>query len=130
MGFKRFFTLNLRVMTKSEKTLHEEITGTVDEIIKEVRRLIREGNARSLIIKNKDGKELFKTQLTFGVAGTTIFTVMAPFISALTMLVLFANDVKVVVEKEPTPSSQEDYEEDEYEIDGEIIDITDEDERD
>jgi len=117
-------------MTKSEKTLHEEITGTVDEIIKEVRRLIREGNARSLIIKNKDGKELFKTQLTFGVAGTTIFTVMAPFISALTMLVLFANDVKVVVEKEPTPSSQEDYEEDEYEIDGEIIDITDEDERD
>lgn len=130
MGFKRFFTLTLRVMTKSEKTLHEEITGTVDEIIKEVRRLIREGNARSLIIKNKDGKELFKTQLTFGVAGTTIFTVMAPFISALTMLVLFANDVKVVVEKEPTPSSQEDYEEDEYEIDGEIIDITDEDERD
>ena len=130
MGFKRFFTLTLRVMTKSEKTLHEEVTGTVDEIIKEVRRLIREGNARSLIIKNKDGKELFKTQLTFGVAGTTIFTVMAPFISALTMLVLFANDVKVVVEKEPTPSSQEDYEEDEYEIDGEIIDITDEDERD
>ena len=130
MGLNRFFTLTLRVMTKSEKTLHEEITGTVDEIIKEVRRLIREGNARSLIIKNKDGKELFKTQLTFGVAGTTIFTVMAPFISALTMLVLFANDVKVVVEKEPTPSSQEDYEEDEYEIDGEIIDITDEDERD
>ncbi len=117
-------------MTKSEKTLHEEITGTVDEIIKEVRRLIREGNARSLIIKNKDGKELFKTQLTFGVAGTTMFAVMAPFISALTMLVLFANDVKVVVEKEPTPSNQEDYEEDEYEIDGEIIDITDEDERD
>ena len=110
-------------MTTTEKTFFEEITGTLDEIIREVRKLIREGNARSLIIKNKNGKELFKTQLTVGVAGTAIFTVMAPFISALTMFVLFANDISVLVEKEKT-GVEEDVN-DEYEVDAEIIDIED-----
>jgi len=113
-------------MTAKEKTLFEEVTGTVDEIIREVRKLIREGNARSLIIKNKKGKELFKTQLTVGVAGTAIFTVMAPFIAALTMFVLFANDITVMVEKEKT--GDEDDLDDEYEVDAEIIEIEDGDE--
>lgn len=110
-------------MTTTEKTIFEEITGTLDEIIREVRKLIREGNARSLIIKNKKGKELFKTQLTVGVAGTALFTVMAPFISALTMFVLFANDVSVIVEKEKTGSEEE--MNDEYEVDAEVIEIED-----
>lgn len=113
-------------MTTTEKTLFQEVTGTLDEIIKEVRKLIREGNARSLIIKNKKGKELFKTQLTVGVAGTAIFTVMAPFISALTMFVLFANDVTVLVEKEKT-GDEEDLD-DEYEVDAEVIEIQDDEE--
>jgi len=115
-------------MESTKRTFFEEITGTVDEIIREVRKLIREGNARTLIIRKKDGGELFKTHLTIGVAGTALFTVMAPFISALTMFVMFANDVEVLVEKregeqakgEKSSKSQAG---DEYEVEGEIIDI-------
>src|SRR6056297_527621 len=115
-------------MESTNRTFFEEITGTVDEIIREVRKLIREGNARTLIIRKKDGRELFKTHLTIGVAGTALFTVMAPFISALTMFVMFANDVEVLVEKredeqakgEKSSKSQVG---DEYEVEGEIIDI-------
>ncbi|REL24154.1 DUF4342 domain-containing protein [Rhodohalobacter sp. SW132] len=112
-------------MTSSENTMYTEITGTIDEIIREVRKLIRAGNARSLIIKNKEGRILFQTQLTVGVAGTALFTAMAPIISAITMLIMFANDVQVIVEKVEDDSDPQD---DEYEVDGEIIDIEDGDE--
>ncbi len=116
-------------MKSDQKTLFEEVTGTVDEIIREVRKLIREGNARTLIIKNKNGRVLFQTHLTVGVAGTTLFAVMAPFISALTMFVMFTNDIKVVVEKaEETDkgnSKEENHTRDEYEVEGEVIDIED-----
>lgn len=112
-------------MESSQDTFFKELTGTMDEIIREVRKLIREGNARSLIIMNKEGRVLFRTQLTLGVAGTALFTVMAPFISALTMFVLFANDVQVIVEKDKNDKNPE---KDEYEVNGEIIDIEDEEE--
>jgi len=109
-------------MASSENTFYKEITGTLDEIIREVRKLIREGNARSLIIKNKEGRVLFQSQLTVGVAGTALFSAMAPIISAITMLVMFANDVQVIVEKEVDDSDPKN---DEYEVEGEIIDIED-----
>lgn len=118
--------LKLIPMESTNRTFFEEITGTVDEIIREVRKLIREGNARSLIIKNKEGRVLFQTHLTVGVAGTALFTVMAPFISALTMFVMFAKDVEVHVEKHANESSEENHgheNRDEYEVEGEIIDI-------
>lgn len=113
-------------METTHNTFFKEITGTIDEIIREVRKLIREGNARSLIIKNKKGRVLFQSQLTVGVAGTALITAMAPFISAITMFVMFANDVQVFVEKEKKPSGErENPDEDEYEVDGEIIEIQD-----
>ena len=108
-------------MATPDKTLLEEITGTVDEIVRQVRRLIREGSARNLIIKNKDGKELFKSQLTVGVAGTTIFAVIAPLISAITMFLMFANGAKVYVERDMLDSDKE--EDDRYGIEGEVIDV-------
>lgn len=113
-------------MESTKRTFFEEITGTADEIIREVRRLIREGNARSLIIKSKNGRVLFQTHLTVGVAGTALFAVMAPFISALTMFIMFANDVEVVVEKyesEPNANDDKSQDRDDYEVEGEIIDI-------
>lgn len=108
-------------MATPDKTLLEEITGTVDEIVRQVRRLIREGSARNLIIKNKEGKELFKSQLNVGVAGTTILAVMAPLISAITMFLMFANGAKVYVERDMLESDKE--EDDGYGIEGEVIDI-------
>jgi hypothetical protein len=117
-------------MESTKRTFFEEVTGTIDEIVKEVRQLIKEGNARSLIIKNKEGEVLFQTHLTVGVAGTALFTVLAPFISALTMFVMFAKDVTVVVEKRREDASNGDAEDphhDEYEVEGEIIDIEEED---
>lgn len=113
-----------KIMKTKQKPILEEIQGTVNEIISQVKKLIREGNARRVIIKNKNGKTLFQSQLTIGVAGTVFLTTIAPIISAITMFVLFASDAKVLVEKDVDPD--ETY--DEYEVEAEVIEVEDEDE--
>ena len=111
----------------SKKTFSEELTGTVSEIINQIKKIINEGNARRLLIKDQDGKVLFQTQLTAGIAGTALITAMAPIVSAISMFALFMNDVKIIVEKYPDDEMGED----EYEVEAEaevIVDIEDEEE--
>lgn len=106
----------------SQKTFTEELKGTASEIIKQVKKLVKEGNARRIVIKNKEGKTLFQSQLTVGVGGAAFFTAIAPVISAISMFVLFMNDVKVIVERYP----EEEPENDEYEVEADFIEIRDE----
>lgn len=111
--------------SQSQKTFSEELNGTVSEIISQVKKLIKEGNARRLIIKNKKGKVLFQTQLTAGLAGGALVTAMAPIASAISFFVLLLNDIKIIVEKYPADELGED----EYEVEAEaevVIDIEDE----
>jgi hypothetical protein len=112
--------------SSSKKTFTEEIKGTVSEIISQVKKLIREGNARRIMIKNKDGKVLFQSQLTVGVGGATVLTAIAPIISAISMFVLFMNDVKIIVERYPDEKTGND----EYEVEADVIEIREEKEED
>ena len=112
--------------SNSRKTFSEEIKGTVSEIITQVKRLIREGNARRVLIKDKNGKVLFQSQLTVGVGGAAVLTAIAPIVSAISMFALFMNDVKIIVERYP----DEDADHDEYEVEADFIEIRDEDEED
>ena len=113
--------------SNSKKTFTEELKGTASEIISQVKKIIKEGNARRLLIKDENGKVLFQTQLTAGIAGTALITAMAPIVSAISMFALFMNDVKIIVEKYPDDEMGKD----EYEVEAEaevIVDIEDEDE--
>lgn len=109
-------------MEKQSKTILEEIQGTVDEVINQIRKILKEGNARRVIVKNKNGKILFQSQLTIGAAGLTFFVFYAPVITAITTLLLVANDVSVIIEREVEQDK------DEYEVQAEVIEIKDEDE--
>lgn len=109
------------------KSFTEEITGTVSEIIKQLKKIMREGNARRIIIEDKHGKVLFQSQLTIGLAGTAVLTALAPIISAITMFAMFMNDIKIIVERYP---EEEQAEGDEYEVEAEVIEIRDEEEPD
>lgn len=111
--------------SESSKTFTEEIRGTITEIINQVKKLIKEGNARRVIIQDANEKVLFQSQLTIGVAGTTLLTAIAPIISAITLFALMMNDVKIIVER--YPESEQDNG-DEYEVEAEIIEIRDEEE--
>ena len=113
------------MMEKSEKTFSEEIQGTIQEILKQVKKLIQEGNAKRVILQNKKGKVLFQSQLTIGAAGATFFVIYAPILSAIAAVLLVANDVTVLVER----VEDEDDLHDEYEVDAEVIEISDEEDK-
>ncbi|HBX66909.1 MAG TPA: hypothetical protein DEG32_12435, partial [Balneolaceae bacterium] len=79
------------------KTIYQEIQGGVNEVIKQIRNLIKEGSARKLIIKDKEGEIKFQTQLAFGVTGAALVGAMAPVISAIGMFAMFINDYQIIV---------------------------------
>lgn len=110
--------------SKQRKTITEELTGTVTEIINQIKKLINKGNARRIIIRNKEGKILFQSQLTAGIAGTAAITAIAPIMSAISTFALLMNDVKIIVEK--YPAEQGSGSDDEYEVEAEFIEIKDE----
>lgn len=114
-------------MEKKQHTVFEEIQGTLEEILEQVKRLIRDGNARRVIIENKKGKVLFQSQLTMGTAGAAFLVFYAPILSAIATIVLMANEVKVIVEKDESPEVEQ---KDEYEVEAEVIEIRDEDKKD
>lgn len=104
------------------KRVYEEIQGGVNEVISAIREMIKEGSARKLIIKNKEGEVVFQTQLAFGVGGAALVGAMAPVISAIGMFAMFINDYQILVEKEVTDDD------DEFSVDAEVIEITEDDE--
>ncbi|MDZ7758524.1 DUF4342 domain-containing protein [Rhodohalobacter sp.] len=108
-------------MEKTEKTILEEIQGTVQEIISQIKELIRRGDAKRVIVKNKKGNVLLESRLTLGVAGAVMLAVYAPLFTAITTLLLYVSDVRVFVERDVDESS------DEYEVDAEVIEIDDND---
>lgn len=118
-----------KVKMMAQSTFFQELSGTTTEIISQIRKLIKAGAVRRMMIKNKDGKVLIEVPLTAGIAGATMLTAMAPITSAIGLYAMFINDVQVVVEREPeAPDANGTSERDEYEVDAEIIDIDDEEE--
>ena len=105
------------------KHIFEEVQGGVNEVISAIRELIKEGSARRLIIKNKEGEVVFQTQLAFGVSGAALIGAMAPVISAVGMFAMFLNDYQILVEREVDAD-----EEDEFSVDAEIIEINEDEE--
>lgn len=96
------------------------ISGTFDQIISQIKKLVEEGNARTLVVKNKDGKIVFQTSLSIGLAGGSVAAVMAPILSGLAALAIFMNDLEISVIKDELKDAQ----------DAEIIEVVDENEHD
>jgi DNA-binding Lrp family transcriptional regulator len=73
----------------------EEFKVSGDEVVKTVKKLIREGNIRRIIIKNEKNNTLVEFPLTIGVVGTALIPVWAA-IGAIAALV---TNCTIVVEK-------------------------------
>lgn len=73
----------------------QEFKVSGDEVVKKVKELIKEGNARRIIIQNEDGKTLIEIPLTFGVIGAALLPVFAA-IGATAALV---TNCTIIVEK-------------------------------
>jgi hypothetical protein len=75
---------------------HEEFKVNGDELLAKVKQLIKEGNVRRIIIKDKDGKTLVEFPLTIGVVGVLLLPVWAA-VGAIAALV---TECSIVVVRE------------------------------
>jgi phage-related minor tail protein len=82
-----------------QKTWWEKLEGTTDQIFDQLRRMIDEGNARRVIVKNH-GRTIAEFPLTVGVVGTLI----APIAAAIGALTAVLAECTIEVEKS-TPNA-------------------------
>jgi hypothetical protein len=61
-------------MTKQEKT---EFKVESEDLLKTIKKLIKEGNIRKIIIKNEQGKALLEIPVTLGVIGAMFLPILA-----------------------------------------------------
>lgn len=78
-----------------EKFRTEEFKVDGEELLRKIKNLLKEGNIRRVIIKDKDGKVVFEIPLTFGVVGALI----APQLAAIGAIAALLSEATVVVEK-------------------------------
>jgi hypothetical protein len=87
--------VSLEVNMSEEKVRTEEFRVNGEELLGKVKNLIKEGNIRKVIIKDKEGKVVFEIPLTFGVVGALI----APQLAAIGAIAALLTEATVVVEK-------------------------------
>jgi hypothetical protein len=82
-------------MTQNEKSNHESFKVYGDEILNKVKEIIKEGNARKIIIKNEKDEIIMEFPLTIGAIGV----VLAPIFAAVGTLAALATHCTIIVEK-------------------------------
>jgi hypothetical protein len=87
---------------KDESSIGEELTVAGNQLVREVERLINEGNVRRLIIKQED-RVLLEVSLTLGVVGAGALAIFAPFpavlLAAVAALAAAVSKVTIVIER-------------------------------
>jgi hypothetical protein len=78
-----------------EKVHTEEFRVDGEELLGKIKNVVKEGNIRRIIIKNKEGKVVFEIPLTFGVVGALI----VPQLAAVGAIAALLTEATVVVEK-------------------------------
>lgn len=78
--------------TKSTK---EEFKVKGEDLLAKVKEIIRAGNVRRLIIKDKDGKTMIEIPLTVGVVGIVI----APVLAAVGAIAALVTECTILVER-------------------------------
>ena len=83
-------------MTKQSlfETFHIDEEG-VDRVLERIKKLVDEGNARRLLVKNRDGMTLIEVPLTVGVVGALLLPIWA----AIAAIAAIVTDAVVTVEK-------------------------------
>jgi hypothetical protein len=85
-------------MEKNENSNHESFKVSGDEILEKVKEIIKEGNARRIIIRNEKDETIIEFPLTVGAIGV----VLAPVFAAVGTLTALATHCTIIVEKKPT----------------------------
>ena len=80
-----------------ENFTKEEFKVSGEDLLKKVKELVKEGNARRIIIKNEKGDTLLEVPLTIGAVGALI----APVLAAIGAVAALVTNCTIIVEKKP-----------------------------
>jgi CBS domain-containing protein len=83
------------VTPKTTEKAKETITVKGEELLKKVKEIIKEGNVRKIIIKDKEGKTIIEVPLTLGVVGV----VLAPILAAVGAIAALVTECTITVER-------------------------------
>lgn len=82
-----------------KKTKSKPKTQTIkvekENFMDKLKKIIKEGNVRRIIIKDKKGKTIAQFPLTFGVVGT----ILAPILAAIAGVIALVKECTITVEK-------------------------------
>jgi len=81
--------------TPVEPTVWEEFQVSADDLIGKVKGLIKEGNIRSVVIRNEQGEKLIEFPVTGGVIGVLI----VPQLAALGAIAALVTKCTIAVER-------------------------------
>lgn len=81
-------------MADEKKTNEFKLDG--GEVVDKIKEIIREGNARKIIIKNEAGKTVMELPLTVSVVGAVI----APMVAAVGAAAALMSSCTIIVEKQ------------------------------
>ena len=80
-----------------EQKTHEEYTLSGDKLVSKIKEIVKEGNARKIIIKKEDGETLLEFPLTIGAVGV----LAAPIVAAVGALAALVSSCTIIVERKP-----------------------------
>ena len=80
--------------TKTKRRETFKVNG--EQLLAKIKQLIKEGNIRRIIIKDKSGKVIVEFPVTIGVVGT----LLAPSLAAIGAIAALLTECEVVVERE------------------------------
>lgn len=89
---------------KPKRTFTEEIEVMGNQLIEQVRDLLKQGNVRQLRIKTSGGDIVLETPLTFGVVAGGAVALAAPWLAILGAIAAFVTHVKIEVVREVADS--------------------------
>lgn len=93
---------NMKNKTSNNKSAFEEtINVKGEELVGKIKSLVKEGNVRRIIIKDKNGKDIIQIPLTLGVVGA----VLAPALAAVGAIAALVTECSITVQRENNPKS-------------------------
>ncbi len=73
----------------------EEFKVSGEDIVEKIKEIIKEGNARRIIIKNEDGESVAEFPLTIGAVGALLL----PILAAVGAIAALLTNCTIIVEK-------------------------------
>jgi len=92
-------TTDIGTTTTNAESRYEEFKVKGDDLIANVRRIVRDGNVSRLFIKHDTGETILEVPLTAGVAVAAAGVILAPALVALSAVAALVTRVTIGVER-------------------------------